>query len=343
MRQRHQPRRDGRRRSARRAAGRTVAAPGVAGHSGRVVGGRPEAQLRHTGDAEHDRAGAAQPPDHLVVVLRDRRTGGGRSVPGRQAGHRGVLAHQHRHPGQREVGRDPAARRPARPRRSRRRRGTSGRRPGPGRLRARAPDGRRPLVVADVSPRRTARAICSPWRRPTCFPQPWPPPRRSNDAQWEAFAGSMIRSCPRVGGVPRSGGGSVRPHGPLMSTEDIRSDVGARRIRAPLAGLPQRECIDCRNASIGPRINWQEGLWITQAARACSRSASRSSTVSMPTDSRTRSRRHLERRAGGAGVRHPARVLDQRLDPAERLGQDEQLRPVADLDRVLARRRPLGS
>ena len=46
---------------------------------------------------------------------------------------------------------------------------------------------------------------------------------------------------------------------------------------------------------------------------------------------------HLERRAGGAGVGHPARVLDQRLDAAERLGQREQLRPLADLQRgVLA-------
>ena len=57
----------------------------------------------------------------------------------------------------------------------------------------------------------------------------------------------------------------------------------------------------------------------------------------MPTDSRTRSAGHLERRAGGAGVGHPARVLDQRLDAAERLGQREQLRPLADLQRgVLA-------
>ena len=40
--------------------------------------------------------------------------------------------------------------------------------------------------------------------------------------------------------------------------------------------------------------------------------------------------RHLERRAGDAGVRHPARVLDQRLDPAEGLGEGEQLGPLAD-------------
>jgi CBS domain-containing protein len=34
-------------------------------------------------------------------------------------------------------------------------------------------------------------------------------------------------------------------------------------------------------------------------------------------------------------VRHPARVLDQRLDAAQRLAQREQLRAVAHLDRRL--------
>src|SRR4051812_10695668 len=44
-------------------------------------------------------------------------------------------------------------------------------------------------------------------------------------------------------------------------------------------------------------------------------------------------RGNLERRAGHRGVRHPARVLDERLDPAERLAEREDLGPVADLDR----------
>ena len=35
--------------------------------------------------------------------------------------------------------------------------------------------------------------------------------------------------------------------------------------------------------------------------------------------------RHLERRAGDRGVGHPAGMLDQRLDPAERLAQDDDL------------------
>ena len=59
------------------------------------------------------------------------------------------------------------------------------------------------------------------------------------------------------------------------------------------------------------------------------RSSSRSSQSSMPTDSRTRSAGDLERRAGHRGVRHPAGVLDQRLHPAERLGQREQPGPAA--------------
>ena len=55
----------------------------------------------------------------------------------------------------------------------------------------------------------------------------------------------------------------------------------------------------------------------------------------MPTDSRTRSLGHLERRAGDAGVRHPARVLDQRLDAAERLAEREHLDQLAHLERGL--------
>ena len=69
--------------------------------------------------------------------------------------------------------------------------------------------------------------------------------------------------------------------------------------------------------------------------RAWSRSASRSSAVSMPTESRTRSGRDLERGAGHRGVRHPARVLDQRLDAAQRLPQREHLGAVAHRQRLL--------
>ena len=55
----------------------------------------------------------------------------------------------------------------------------------------------------------------------------------------------------------------------------------------------------------------------------------------MPTDSRTSVGRHLQRRTGHRGVRHPPRVLDQRLHPAERLGEDEDLGPLADPQRRL--------
>ena len=40
----------------------------------------------------------------------------------------------------------------------------------------------------------------------------------------------------------------------------------------------------------------------------------------------------LERGARHRGVGHPARVLDQRLDPAQRLGQGEHLGPAAGVD-----------
>ena len=49
--------------------------------------------------------------------------------------------------------------------------------------------------------------------------------------------------------------------------------------------------------------------------------------------------RHLERGSGGGGVRHPARVLDQRLDAAQGLAQREELRAVADADRRLLDRK----
>ena len=68
---------------------------------------------------------------------------------------------------------------------------------------------------------------------------------------------------------------------------------------------------------------------------AASRSAIRSSTASIPTESRIRFRGRGERRVGGRGVRHPGRVLDQALDAAERLGEQEELRPRRERDRLL--------
>jgi hypothetical protein len=55
----------------------------------------------------------------------------------------------------------------------------------------------------------------------------------------------------------------------------------------------------------------------------------------MPTLSRIRSGVTSSGVPGDRGVRHPAGVLDQRLDAAQRLAQREHLRPVADVDRVL--------
>ena len=68
---------------------------------------------------------------------------------------------------------------------------------------------------------------------------------------------------------------------------------------------------------------------------AASRSASRSSADSIPTESRTRFARRRERRAGGRGVRHARGMLDQALDAAERLGELEELRARDELDGLL--------
>ena len=54
---------------------------------------------------------------------------------------------------------------------------------------------------------------------------------------------------------------------------------------------------------------------------------------SIPTDSLTRSDGTSSGEPGHRGVRHPGRVLDQRLDAAERLAQREQPGPPAHLDR----------
>ena len=85
------------------------------------------------------------------------------------------------------------------------------------------------------------------------------------------------------------------------------------------------------------RSTWP-GLVAASAAgqpRARSRSAIRSSAVSMPTLSRTRSAGHLEVGAGDAGVGHPAGVLDERLDAAEGLAEGEDLGLLADRERLL--------
>ena len=79
------------------------------------------------------------------------------------------------------------------------------------------------------------------------------------------------------------------------------------------------------------------------ALSAWSRSAMRSSTSSMPTESRIRSPGHLELGAGDAGVRHPAGVLDEGLDAAERLAERPDLVAAADRDAPAPRRRGPGS
>ena len=59
------------------------------------------------------------------------------------------------------------------------------------------------------------------------------------------------------------------------------------------------------------------------------RSAMRSSTPSIPTDRRIERRVDLQRRPGDRHVGHRRRHLDERLDPAERLGEREQRVPSA--------------
>ena len=58
---------------------------------------------------------------------------------------------------------------------------------------------------------------------------------------------------------------------------------------------------------------------------ACSRSPSRSAASSMPTDIRTRSSGTSSCEPAVEGVGHRARMLDQRLHPAQRFGEDENL------------------
>ena len=64
----------------------------------------------------------------------------------------------------------------------------------------------------------------------------------------------------------------------------------------------------------------------------------RSSAASIPTESRTSASSTSSLRAGDGQVGHHGRQLDQRLDAAERLGQREEPRRLADRDRALARR-----
>ena len=80
-----------------------------------------------------------------------------------------------------------------------------------------------------------------------------------------------------------------------------------------------------------------------RSSSACRRSASRSSTVSMPDREPDQVGGHLQRRAGDARVRHPVRVLDQRLDAAERLAEREHPGAVADRRAPPPRRRPPGT
>ena len=69
--------------------------------------------------------------------------------------------------------------------------------------------------------------------------------------------------------------------------------------------------------------------------RAWSRSAIRSRDVLDADAEPDQVAGHLELGAGDRGVGHPAGVLDQRLDAAEGLAQDDHLGPPADLQRGL--------
>ena len=74
------------------------------------------------------------------------------------------------------------------------------------------------------------------------------------------------------------------------------------------------------------------------AGRApCSRSATRSSADSIPTERRTRFGGAANGAFAVAGVRHPRRHLDQALDAAERLGELEELRARDERRRLLRR------
>ena len=114
-------------------------------------------------------------------------------------------------------------------------------------------------------------------------------------------------------------------HGDWSHTAEMQPDRRLPRALARFELLPWADVppVPARRAP---------GSRLTSAA---SRSASRSSADSIPTDRRTRFAGRRERRAGGRRVRHPRRMLDQALDAAERLGELEELRARDELDRLL--------
>ena len=142
--------------------------------------------------------------------------------------------------------------------------------------------------------------------------------------------GRTMHEAPHVPNEGRAGRGVPLRAGLVIAIEPWFLAGGNDDYRVDADGWTLRSADGSRAAHVehtvavtddGPRHPHRAAL------SAWSRSASRSSTSSMPTDSRTRSVGHLQRRAGRTDVWVISpRVLDQRLDAAERLGEREQLR-----------------
>ena len=103
--------------------------------------------------------------------------------------------------------------------------------------------------------------------------------------------------------VARSIGSSARTRPPGLGAQPDSVRITGRRLAATTTiGRVRGSPVAHRR-----RRSQVDGLARQSASRACSRSATRSAVDSMPTDSRIRSSRHLERRAGDRGVGHLAR------------------------------------
>ena len=156
-------------------------------------------------------------------------------------------------------------------------------------------------------------------------------PLVAHDREPQAAPGR--RAHPHLGGLPaglRHNGshGGVEPGQHVLAVTDGRGHGRGREQAARLGAA------DDDRGGLGERGAGVRADDVRPAhPRACTRSATRSSTCSMPTDSRTRSAGTSSVGAGDGRVRHAAGVLDERLDAAERLAQGEQPRAVADLER----------
>ena len=150
------------------------------------------------------------------------------------------------------------------------------------------------------------------------------------------FSASAIASPPRTTRNACSDGSAMAIWSRWSATTWVADASPRRTARAICFAVAPTQVVDVLHAA-SPFVS-TDGQ-----PSACSRSASRSSTVSMPTDSRTRSAGTSSGEPAATSVCHPARVLDQRLDPAERLGRARTASSGCRSRSPAPRRRPPGT